>query len=273
VFAVAAAAYAYGSGPGRATAQDGETRFVLDMSVADGRPCETIEELTVLQDVGDTVEIAVCVLNPAEPVAAVSFTLLYDDRVAFAPNIGRCDGNLEEGEVASIEESLDCNPDANAGATTFGEVSLGEGWDCSAEGLAEPWGNREGLTGDAFNGACLSVAGPYPEDPPARVMAQVTFQAAGRGRTAITPVLVELVGGTTIANLGSCLPTAAAPLDCVGGVLSVRGGEDDDGAAGGDEDGDRRWLALVAVGAVVVVAAAGVGFAAWRGRRGGAGVT
>jgi hypothetical protein len=79
---------------------------------------------------GDEFMVGVCLLNAPEPPAVVSYFVLYDDRVVLAPNVGNCDGDFQKQEdlfdpespsgIPSIEESLDCNPDANAGRTTFG---------------------------------------------------------------------------------------------------------------------------------------------------------
>jgi len=266
--ALAAGAWtALSAGPPVTAQETAQTQFALDLQISDGRPCETIDELAVI-DIGETVEVAVCVINTPEPVAAVTYTLFYDDRVILAPNVGKCDGRFgeEEGDVPAPEESLDCNPDANAGATTFGGADLGDGWDCSSEGLVEPWGHRDTLTGEAFNGACISYAGPY-RLPPTGAVGVVTFQGVAAGRAPVVPAIVSLAGSETLTELGSCLPASTPPpMHCRGGVISVRPAE---GGSEGSDNGDRRWIALVAVGAAVVAGIAGLGVVALRRRRAG----
>jgi hypothetical protein len=240
-----------------------QAQLRLDFNIENGGgPCAVIDQSAILVP-GATTQVAVCLSALSEPPAGVRFTLLYDDRVVRAPNVGLCDGNLDEGQIASVEESLDCNPDANAGQTTFGPAGLGEGWDCSS-GIVEPWGQREGvLTGEAFNGGCVSIAGPYTL-PPSAPVALVTFEAVAPGRAPIFPAIVQITGSSeALPDLGSCQPAVDNPMQCVGGIILV--GEEEEPVPPADEGGGggRRWL-WIAVGAVIVVVAAGVGVAAWR---------
>jgi hypothetical protein len=217
--------------------------------------------------------VAVCLVGPPEPPAVVTFTVLYDDRVVEAPNIGECDGNYgnadslfatpEPGSLPSIEESLDCNPDANAGRTTFGRTNLGENWDCTS-GVAEPWGNKPPPTGNAFNGGCISVAGPYTlgtNDP----VAMISFRAKELGRTALTLALASITGasGNTV---GTCNPQQDIAMDCYGGIVAVSGDPLD--AVPEDADDGLPWPRIgVGIGFALLFLA---GFVLWarRERRG-----
>jgi hypothetical protein len=214
----------------------------LDFSVTDPDQACTGIDSSYRAAEGEEFTVAVCLLNAPEPPAVVRYTVLYDDRVILAPNIGACDGDVETqtdlfdpespSGIPSREESLDCNPDANAGRTTFGTTSLGEGFDCTS-GVTEPWGNREGPTGDAWNGGCISAAGPYTLAPSAPV-ALITFRAVSEGMTALTFFDTEIVGASGIGT-GTCNPVKDIDMRCYGGEVHVSGGDpledidDDDG--------------------------------------------
>ena len=75
---------------------------------------------------------------------------------------------------------LDTNPDANAGATTWG-TSLGTRWDCSALGVAPPTCHSPGY-GAVYLG-CFSTQEPtLPFGPEvAAPLAVVTFKAIAEG--------------------------------------------------------------------------------------------
>jgi hypothetical protein len=251
--------------------------FALDMVVDDpDRVCDRIEA-TREAVIGEEFLVGICLVNAPEPPAVVTFTVLYDDRVVIAPNVGECDGDFDEGDtvfstpvpgaVASVEEALDCNPDANVGRTTFGPSSLGENWDCTSGGVVEPWGNRQPPTGNSFNGGCISAAGPYTLAPTAAV-AMMTFRAESPGETALTPVRVQITGASGVAT-GTCLPVLDVAMACQGGVLTVEGAATDDSpAAGAGSDGSSfPWRAAVFVGCgALVLLGIVLWFSPWRRR-------
>lgn len=253
-----------------------QQEFRLDLNVPNAdQACDQIES-TRDAVAGEEFQVAVCLLHAPEPPAVITFRVFYDDRVVLAPNVGECDGKFREadnlfatqepGSLPDPEESLDCNPDANAGRTTFGGTSLGEGWDCTS-GVVEPWGNRPPPTGNAFNGGCISPAGPYTLAADAPV-AMITFRAEGEGRTALTPVEVQITGASGFAT-GSCNPEIDLPMPCVGGLVTVRapGGENPlEGVDTGD-GGDDWWRWAVIGGfALLFVGGAVLWFGPWRRR-------
>jgi hypothetical protein len=224
--------------------------------------CATIEDSREVVS-GEEFTVAVCLMNAPEPPAVVTYTLLYDDRVVLAPNVGDCDGNYGEtdslfatpvpGSLPSIEESLDCNPDANAGRTTFGATSLGEGWDCTS-GVAEPWGNKPPPTGNAFNGGCISVGGPYTLAANAPV-AVVSFRAVDPGRTALTLFSASVVGGSG-ETTGTCNPVTDVEMLCYGGLVTVS--EDPLDTLPEDDGRDIPWTRLAIMGGFALLFLGGV---------------
>jgi hypothetical protein len=237
--------------------------FQLDLSVSDPQDaCNNID--TTLEVVpGDEFKVAVCLMDAPEPPAVVTFTVMYDDRVVVAPNVGECDAEfgraddlfatVEPGSSASIEEALDCNPDVNAGNTTFGATDLGDNWDCTSGGVVEPWGNSPPLTGDAFNGGCISAVGPYRLAPTAPV-AIITFRAEEVGETPLTPVRVSIVGEEG-ASTGTCNPVVDVAMPCHGGLVIVSG---TDPLEGIDDDGDIPWIRIAIGAGFVLLFAAGM---------------
>jgi hypothetical protein len=260
--------------PGPVRSQDGERQeFVFDLVVADpADACQRIEDTRTVV-IGEQFLVAVCLLYAPEPPAVVTFSALYDDRVILAPNIGACDGVFDEardlfatpvpGAVASLEEALDCNPDANVGRSTFGPTNLGEGWDCTSGGIVEPWGNRESEpTGDLFNGGCISIAGPYTLAPSAAV-AMISFRAERIGRTAITPNMVQITGASGVTT-GTCFPTIDTPMPCSPGFVVVEGSAEPTPT---DDDGNDLPWSRIGIGAAfgaLFLAGLAVLFRPWR---------
>jgi hypothetical protein len=137
--------------------------------------------------------------------------------------------------------------------SAFGDSNLGEGFDCTS-GVTEPWGNRPPPTGNAFNGGCISVAGPYTLAASAPV-AMITFRAEEAGRTAITPHLVSIVGASGNPN-GTCNPVVDIEMLCYGGIVTVAG-EDPVESLPDDGGADIPWgiiagFALLFVAGVVL---------------------
>ncbi len=152
---------------GQASAQDGPT-LALDMDITDGGPCANIES-TATHDVGDQFGVGVCLVGASNTqVAAFQFDVQYDPAIDYAPP-----GN-------SGGPSLDSNPDANAGTTTWAG-GLGSGFDCSATGLVFP------TVGDgrAYL-SCFSAPGPYATAPDPVALGVVNFQALTAGQDAMT---------------------------------------------------------------------------------------
>jgi hypothetical protein len=107
----------------------------IDKNIHNGDgPCDPdyIDDATV-ETVGSTHKLAVCIDSLPVPVGAFELGIRYDDL------LDEC-----EDEDCADDLCLDDNPDANAGATTWGD-GLGQGWDCDIEG--QPICDGDGDTG------------------------------------------------------------------------------------------------------------------------------
>lgn len=161
---------------GTAQAQ-GDTALALDMNVDNGSgPCNPIDATRGV-NVGDTYQVAVCLTDSALPPAAFQFDLVYDQ------TIDQCVPSDCTGTAC-----LDGNPDANAGATTWGGTSLGDGWDCNLGGVSPPACNKSAdLAGNPVSGAvslqCLSVKPPALNvgEGVSAAIAVVTFKSIATG--------------------------------------------------------------------------------------------
>jgi hypothetical protein len=195
------------------------TSLRLDMDTSNGNGvCDPIDQ-TVSANLGaGTVRVGVCLLNPlgAQPVAAYSYRVTYNDTIIVAP------------EVADLTPSLDDNPDANVGSTTFTSTKypnhLGENWTCDGGVGAHPKGDDNALTGaangEAFSGGCNSAAGP--NTLLAGPLGVITFDAiaAGQDTLAFGPASVI---ADDLSEIGSCNQPGEIPIDCIGGTVTVGG--------------------------------------------------
>ncbi len=85
---------------------------------------------------GEAFQVGVCLSGIPAPLGNLfQFSVIYDDTVINAP------------EIALRDTALDDNPDANAGATTWGD-GLGENWTCNFLDLGQqPIGDGDPETG------------------------------------------------------------------------------------------------------------------------------
>ena len=196
---------------GRAAA---EPILALDLDITNGGgPCEVIDS-TRAQAAATSFQAAVCLTsNPnAVAVAGFGYKILYDDTIVAAP------------EVADAGASLDDNPDANAGTTTFTPATypnaLGSGWDCSGGVGAYPKGDVDGVTngtGVAYSGGCGSAAGP--NTLVTGVLGVVTFNVLSTATANLTLSAVSVTDNDLI-EVGSCSPTVDTAMTCTGGVVN-----------------------------------------------------
>jgi len=194
-----------------ASAQDGLV-VSLDMDTSDG-PCTDVD-VSATHKQGDDYYVAICVRNLATffAVAAFQFDVLYDDTANLAF------------EVLDSGDALDDNPDANAGATTWGD-GLGGGWDCSWAGGNYPTGDKDPDSGPGQGDAyirCVSETGPYTlgDDESEGVIALIHFEALSIGVDTMTIAngqLVSQYGG----EMGSCNPVGEQPMQCDAGTVTV----------------------------------------------------
>jgi hypothetical protein len=181
----------------------------LDFDMTNGaHPCDVIDASTTVA-VGESVQVAVCQINMTGMTAGFGYWLRYDDTVIVAP------------EVADDGLGLDDNPDANAGATTFGPTNLGPTWDCSAGVGSYPKGDKNpeiGVgNGEAYSGGCSSAAGPYPLGD-SGVLGVVTFTGIAPGTSSVT---VDVETANDALNVFGCMPHFVL-VACVGGTVHVQ---------------------------------------------------
>jgi len=191
----------------------------LDADISDGGPCASIDsEITVAP--GEAFQVGVCLRGITAPLGNFQLSVIYDDTVISAPEIPLSDG------------ALDDNPDANAGATTWGE-GLGENWTCDELSLGQqPIGDGDPETGRGHGRAdivCWSLTGPWAlgDDEDAGVLAVISFNAHPDQSGAISLELADVgLGSWEAIDLGSCnppAPMAAAVIDCIGATVRVAG--------------------------------------------------
>jgi len=204
-----------GGGTKEAVAQS--PQLLLDADVSDGGPCASIDsEITVAP--GEAFQVGVCLRGITAPLANLQVSVIYDDTVISAPEIPLSDG------------ALDDNPDANAGATTWGE-GLGENWTCDELSLGQqPIGDGDPETGPGHGRAdivCWSLFGPWAlgDDEDAGVLAVISFNADPDQSGAISLELAGVgLGSWEAISLGTCNPAAqGVVIDCVGATVRVAG--------------------------------------------------
>ena len=217
----------------------------LDTDISDGACVDIDSELTT--SVGESFQVAVCVDGLPSGMIFFQFDVMYDDTLLLAP------------EVADEGFALDDNPDANAGATTWG-VSLGEEGqvDCTSGQIAFPMGDRVPDPGEgaAFI-SCVNLLGPWPlgDEVDNGVLAVITFKALKKGTDTLRLEGAELADAKA-AQMGSCNPSLNIPMSCNGATIQVL-----------NEDGGGDWLLPAVIGVVVVVVVGLLSLAFYRRRR------
>jgi hypothetical protein len=208
---------AFSAGGPRAAHAVGAT-LALDADISDGA-CVDIDAVgaAVHVSASSTVDVAVCLDNPgAVAVAAFEYSVIYDDTVVLAM------------EVADGAPSLDDNPDANAGSTTFTSsaypAALGGGWDCSGGVGAHPTGDRIPATGpgngEAYSGDCSSAVGPNTLiEGPLGVIEFAFAPFEPPGKTAVLTLAAARVHDDNAVEIGSCAPVQAVAMTCAGATI------------------------------------------------------
>ncbi len=175
----------------------------LDMDPGNGSgPCNPVDATRAV-NVGDTFEVAVCLTDAPLSPAAFQFNLLYDNTVDQCVPVD-CGG----------ERCLDGNPDANAGGTTWGGTSLGEGWDCNVLSTAPPVCDKS-VVGSGGGGVaflqCLSTIPPTLNvgEGVSVPIAVVTFKpiATGTDTFKLDQVEIDKASGMPMVNcedIGLC---------------------------------------------------------------------
>jgi len=192
-----------------ARAQTG-TRIALDADITNG-VCDTVDA-NVRVPKGATVGVAVCLLNAPEPAEALEVRVTYDISKVTVP------------ERPDDAPALDDNPDANAGATTFGSQNLGTGWDCTGFGAIAPVGEDPGTPSSDAHIVCNANLSSPDEHLSNGAMAVIFFQTgstAGGVSLAIDPV--TSVAGHSGGDYAECLPTGGVQVPCDGATLTISG--------------------------------------------------
>jgi len=160
-------------------------------------------------EVGGTYQVAICVENPPAAIGAFQAEVTYDASLSFAPEISCPFGTC-----------LDDNPDANEGATKWGQ-GLGGNWDCNVQDLSEPTGDAGPPTGPGQKRAriaCWSLAGPYTLGTTG-ALAVLTLQATAPGTQELELGNV-IVGDGNGVERGSCNPALGVSVPCEGAAVT-----------------------------------------------------
>jgi hypothetical protein len=262
---------------GTAQAQGGAA-LVLDMNADNGNgPCDPIDGSTSVGK-GAEFKVAVCLRGATEAPSAFDLYVGNDESLDQCVPVDCPDTDTS---------CLDTNPDANAGATTWG-TSLGTRWDCSGVGHALP--TCHSASGKVYLG-CFSTQTPtLPFGPEvAAPLAVVTFRAIAEGTDTFS-----LDSGSDAAALDSSIVDCSNPTVCPGGSVTIAGVAAPTatvasspvpsttpatgpaataqptaaaGEGGGSSGPNAGVIGAIVVGAVVVVG--GGGWFAWRRLRAG----
>jgi hypothetical protein len=198
-----------------ASTQQAGLELAIDADAENGKgPCDPIDDEAFVET-GATHRIAVCAVNPPEPPFAFYTLVVYDGQLNVAPDVVPC-----------TSPALDCNPDANAGATTFSTPNLGEGWDCTGLGVLSPTGD-DPYTPDQHDAvmACnANLVNPDTTLVDGGPLEVITFTAIGQGDDSITFDPRTHVGGNIGGKsviMGRCgtsrIPEETVP--CRGAVI------------------------------------------------------
>jgi len=205
----------------------GTAHLELDMDVTDGTgPCNPVNTSRNSSE-GQTYKVAVCLSDSEFSPAGIQFNIIYND------DLNQCVPDTSPGTG-----SLDGNPDANVGATTFTTPDLGVDaqWDCAGTGgLNPPKCDANTTENGPGKGvatlACGDASGPYTLPVGAGVsspIAMVEFHVLSGGTDTLSLndvaiidlELIDIVRCNSVAGFDSCFggtdtkggtPAAATP--------------------------------------------------------------
>ena len=212
IIAMVTLAFVMSPGPNNTEAGPYPAELELDFNISDGA-CVDIDPGPVNTTVGNSVQVAVCLTNPfSEEVAYFQYNVLYDDTIILAP------------EVADSGTSLDDNPDANVGTTTFTSGTYPSPLDslftCGA--ILHPKGDNDPApgAGKAYSGACFVPTLPGVTGLVSGPLGVITFNAVSVGSASLAIDAAE-VGDENAVEIGSCNPTLSTSMTCTGGTINV----------------------------------------------------
>jgi hypothetical protein len=204
-----ALALALSAGAPPASAQQ-DYRLELDGNLQNG-VCDPVDSAITVPP-GQRFQVAICVFNPEEPPDAFQLHVRYDRERLSAP------------EVEDEPPALDDNPDANAGAITYGSTILGSRWDCTAFGVLFPtadWLQTD--IADAIIVCNANIATPDTQLTRAGAMAAITFVAEREGQTEITFEPDNQIAGAS-RTVYTCGENPSQTIPCRGLSVTISAG-------------------------------------------------
>lgn len=196
----------YASAPG-VRAQDAVYALALDADTSNGGgPCDPIDDTASIAP-GSEFAVAICVVDPPEPVSAFFVELEYDGALMVAPEAPPTVGRVDE------------NPDGNLGETTFPPTYLGDGWVCTGLSLFPPAGDVPETVG-IFD-ARIACTAPLQPDADLRLtetgtlaVARFRSQGAGAGRIEFT-ASSEMGMNPGVTRVGRCADVVSGKGDLI----------------------------------------------------------
>jgi len=198
-------------GPDAASAHvTGSPHMEIDL-VKDGSTwCNPVDATASRAADNTAYQIAICLTDSEAAPAGFQFEVVYDSALNTCTNVAT-------GDVTSLDD----NPDANAGSTTFSTPNLGTGWDCNIMDVLEPLCDYGGSMGRALI-ACMCVedgcatlpSGPGVSAP----LAVLTLSAANVG---VDNLMIENAAAAQ-EDLSAIITKCTRPANaCVGATVNV----------------------------------------------------
>lgn len=198
----------------RSVSAEGVPTLELDVDPTNGSgPCNPVDSTRGI-NVGDTYQVAICLTNAPNSPGDFQFEFHYSD------DLNQCIPS----ECVS-RGCLDNNPDANAGATTWGDTSLGPDWSCDQSGEMPPTCDTDPGAGRGHGVAFLECVAATPPslsagDGISAPIAMVTLKSVAKGTDefALEQVVVD---DWDIQRMVGTRGTAAGAV--AGGTVSTEG--------------------------------------------------
>ena len=211
IAAVALVGLRSNGGPDVASAHvTGSPHMEIDL-VKDGSTwCNPVDTTASRAADNTAYQVAICLTNSPAAPAGFNFEVVYDSELNTCTNVATGAGT-----------SLDDNPDANAGTTTFSTISLGAGWDCNIGDELEPVCDLGGSMGRTFMSCMCTAQGCATLPSGAGVSAPLAvlhLKAKANGEDAMKIENAAAGGEDTIAYITKCTKPANA---CVGATVNV----------------------------------------------------
>ncbi len=178
-------------------------RVFVDADTSDGI-CDLPPDSSLTVAHPASFDVAVCVEEPQSAVGVFELDLVYDDTIIVAP------------ELADVPPGIDDNPDAN-------QAALGGGWECSGFGFQFPTGDVDAASGPGHGRAvvsCGSLTGPFTFTS-TDYLALIHFDTLGVVGSTTFELEDVVLGDRYASELGTCNPTIAISMPCVGAGVTV----------------------------------------------------